>query len=76
MEVVQTYSKDRRIGMVLRYCATHVRQTKGDDTAILVSGSDDFGHFQLLEKPDQDFGEKETAAHKDAVAKLGHIIMS
>ena len=62
--------------MVLRYCATHVRQTKGEDTAILVSGTDDFGHFQLLEKPDQDFGEKETAAHKDAVAKLGHIIMS
>ena len=69
-------SQDRRIGMVLRYCATHVRQTKGEDTAILVSGMDDFGHFQLLEKPDQDFGEKETAAHKDAVAKLGHIIMS
>ena len=69
-------SKDRRIGMVLRYCATHVRQTKGDDTAILVSGSDDFGHFQLLEKPDRDFGEKETATHKDAVTKLGHIIMS
>ena len=69
-------SRDRRIGMVLRYCATNVCQTKGDDTAVLVAGVDDFGHFELLNRPNQDFGEKEIAIHKDAINKLGRIIMS
>ena len=61
---------------MLRYCATHVRQTKEYDTAILVSGTNDFGHFQLLDKPQSDSGLKEIAALKDAVTKLGSIIMS
>ncbi len=69
-------SKDRRIGMVLRYCATRVRQTKGSDTAVLVAGQDDHRNFQLLDKPQQDFGEKETKVHQDATQKLGKIIMS
>lgn len=39
-------SGDRRIGFNAQYIATHVRQTQHDrDTAILVHGSDDFGHF-------------------------------
>ncbi len=69
-------SKNRRIGMVLRYCATHVRQTKGSDTAVLVAGQDDHHNFQLLDRPKQDFGEKETKIHEDAIEKLGKIIMS
>ena len=69
-------SKNRRIGMVLRYCATHVRQTKGSDTAVLVAGQDDYRNFQLLDRPKQDFGEKETKIHQDAIEKLGKIIMS
>ena len=69
-------SKDRRIGMVLRYCASHVRQTKGSDTAVLVAGQDDHLNFQLLDQPQHDFGEKETKIHQDAVQKLGKIIMS
>ena len=69
-------SKDRRIGMVLRYCATHVHQTKGSDTAVLVAGQDDHQNFQLLDRPQQDFGEKETKIHLDATQKLSKIIMS
>jgi len=69
-------SQDRRIGMVLRYCATHVQQTKGSDTAILVAGQDDFGNFELLDEPQRDFGLKETKTHHDAVQKMGKIIMS
>lgn len=39
-------SSDRRIGFNAQYVATHMRQTQHDrDTAILVSGVDDFGHF-------------------------------
>jgi ectoine hydroxylase-related dioxygenase (phytanoyl-CoA dioxygenase family) len=67
---------DRRIGIVLRYCATHVRQTKGSDTAVLVAGKDDYGHFELLNRPVQDFGEAEMAIHGDAVARMGKIIMA
>ena len=62
--------------MVLRYCATHVRQTKGSDTAVLVAGQDEHHNFQLLHRPEQDFGEKETKIHQDAIKKLGKIIMS
>ena len=69
-------SKERRIGMVLRYCATHVRQTKGSDTAVLVSGQDNHHNFQLLDRPQQDFGEKETKIHLGATQKLSKIIMS
>ena len=67
---------DRRIGMVLRFCATQVRQTKGADTAVLVAGEDRFNHFELLPAPQQDFGAAERARHLDAVTKMGEIIMS
>ena len=66
---------DRRIGMVLRFCGTHVRQTKGPDTAVLVAGEDNYGHFELLGPPEQDFGKAASARHADAVAKMGKIIM-
>ena len=53
-------SKDRRIGMVLRYCATDVRQTKAaGDRAILVRGVDSFGHFEMIPRPQVDMGETE-----------------
>jgi ectoine hydroxylase-related dioxygenase (phytanoyl-CoA dioxygenase family) len=65
---------DRRIGMVLRYCASHVYQTKGPDTAVLVTGEDRFNHFKLLPEPKIDFGTAETSRHRDAVEKLHRII--
>ena len=40
-------SNDRRIGLNVQYLAPHVRQTKHDlDSAMLVRGSDRFGHFR------------------------------
>ena len=66
---------DRRIGMVLRLCATHVRQTKGPDTAVLVAGEDRYGHFDLMTAPVEDFGPAETARHAEAVGRMGRIIM-
>ena len=51
---------DRRIGMVLRYCATNVRQTKvAGDRAILVRGEDAYRHFEMIPRPRQDLGEAE-----------------
>ena len=55
-------TSDRRIGMVLRYCATDVRQTKVEgDRAILVKGRDDYGHFEMIPRPNTDMGEEERA---------------
>ncbi|MDQ7251143.1 phytanoyl-CoA dioxygenase family protein [Dongia sedimenti] len=52
----------RRIGFAIRYLPTSVRQTSGmRDTASLVRGRDDFGHFDLEPAPVSDF-------HPDAVA--------
>ena len=68
-------SSDRRIGMVLRFCATHVRQTKGADTAVLVNGVDGYGNFDLLPQPLVDNGEQEQIRHQDAVHKMSRLIM-
>ena len=58
-------TNDRRIGMVLRYCATDVRQTKVDgDSAILVAGVDEYGHFGMIERPVEDMGEAEREMRK------------
>ena len=39
-------SDERRIGFNAQYIATHIRQTQHDgDTALLVCGVDDYGHF-------------------------------
>ena len=70
------HSSDRRIGMVLRFCATHVQQTKGDDTAVLVAGEDAYGHFELLTGPSEDGSETQKALHLDAVKKLNKIVMA
>ena len=48
--------------MVLRYCATDVRQTKVEgDRAILVAGKDNYGHFEMIPRPGTDGGEGERA---------------
>ena len=53
-------TSDRRIGMVLRYCATDVKQTKVDgDRAILVNGVDRYGHFEAIPRPGTDNGDAE-----------------
>ena len=53
-------TSSRRIGMVLRYCATDVRQTKiAGDRAILVRGEDAYGHFEPIPRPHEDLGDAE-----------------
>ena len=47
-------SDDRRIGLNVQYIAPSMRQTKHDrDTAILVAGKDDYGHF-VADSPPRD----------------------
>ena len=51
---------DRRIGMVLRFCATDVRQTKAQgDRAILVKGTDAYRHFEMIPRPRGEPGRAE-----------------
>jgi non-heme Fe2+,alpha-ketoglutarate-dependent halogenase len=50
-----------RIGFAVRYLPTYVRQISGNpDSATLVRGVDEFGHFKLEPAPESDF-------HPDAV---------
>ncbi|MEE2777476.1 MAG: phytanoyl-CoA dioxygenase family protein [Acidobacteriota bacterium] len=68
---------DRRIGLVLRYCAPHVCQTKIErDTATLVAGRDVHGNFDLMDAPTQDMGSAEVDRHRDAVERLSRAILS
>ena len=67
---------DRRIGLVLRYCATHVRQIHiPRDTATLVAGEDRFDHFDLLAPPEEDLGAAALARHRDSVQRMARAIM-
>ena len=67
---------DRRIGMVLRYCATRVKQTKLRDTAVLVHGLDAYDHFDLLPAPEIDAGDEERQRQKDALQRMQRALHS
>ena len=53
-----------RVGFVVRYIPTRVRQTQSDsDSALLVRGVDDFRHFAPERSPDGDFTPSVRAYH-------------
>jgi ectoine hydroxylase-related dioxygenase (phytanoyl-CoA dioxygenase family) len=56
-----------RMGVVLRFIAPWVRQTKGPDSATLVRGADSFGHFEHEPRPDADWSEAAVAAFSAAI---------
>ena len=57
-----------RIGFAIRYVPTHVRQLSPiRDSALLVRGHDEFGHFEHEKSPESDL-------HPDAVAHHGAVI--
>ena len=68
-------SGDRRIGFAIRYLPTHVRQTKGRDSAMLVRGIDQHGHFDLEPRPNADLGERELKAHAAAVDRKIAVLL-
>jgi hypothetical protein len=64
-------SDDRRIGLGISYIPTQVRCTSRTRlTAMLVRGTDRYGHFDDEPRPRIDFGDAERAAHADAVARF------
>jgi ectoine hydroxylase-related dioxygenase (phytanoyl-CoA dioxygenase family) len=67
-------SRDRRIGLAVRYLPAHVRQTKGRDSAMLVRGVDDHGNFDPEPRPRRDLGESELRAHAEAVDRKVRVL--
>jgi non-haem Fe2+, alpha-ketoglutarate-dependent halogenase len=64
-------SADRRIGLGVSYIPTSVRCTSRTRlTAMLVRGTDRYGHFDDEPRPRVDFGAMERAAHADAVGRF------
>ncbi|MEK9672706.1 MAG: phytanoyl-CoA dioxygenase family protein [Rhodospirillaceae bacterium] len=55
---------DRRIGLAVRFTAPHVKQANADgDSAWLVRGQDDYGHFLHETPPDADMSDAALAEH-------------
>lgn len=58
-----------RIGLAVRYFPCHVKQSDGPpQSAILVRGQDDYGHFNSDPIPKTSLGADEIAAHSVAMA--------
>jgi ectoine hydroxylase-related dioxygenase (phytanoyl-CoA dioxygenase family) len=67
-------SDDRRIGLNVQYLATHMRQTKNkSDSAILVRGRDDFGHFAEDIAATSDLDSVAVARQKELQARYRSI---
>ena len=62
-------SRDRRIGLAIRYIPTRVRQTKVRDAASLVRGVDQYNHFDLEPRPRSDMDQAAVAAHIDSIRR-------
>ena len=62
-------SSDRRIGLAIRYIPTYVRQTKVRDAAMLVHGTDKYGHFDGEPRPRADMDAAAVAAHAESVSR-------
>jgi ectoine hydroxylase-related dioxygenase (phytanoyl-CoA dioxygenase family) len=68
-------SSDARIGLVLRLMASNVRQTLGEDTAVLMAGEDRYGHFELLPRPEQDAGDEEQKRQMHSISRKSAILL-
>jgi len=69
-------SDRRRIGFAIRYLPTHVRQTVGPrDSAMLVRGSDAYGHFQPERRPESDLAPAALAHHSEVTRQVASVLM-
>ncbi|MEI7870690.1 MAG: phytanoyl-CoA dioxygenase family protein [Alphaproteobacteria bacterium] len=62
-------STGRRVGIAARFVPTAVRSLKGRESALLVRGSDRYGHFDHEPRPAADLDAAARAAHVAAVEK-------
>lgn len=62
-------SDQRRIGFTIRYVPTYVRQVGVRDTAMLVRGVDEYGHFDPETPPKVDYGAAEIAQRDESLRR-------
>ncbi len=68
-------SKDRRIGISMHYMPTSTKQMVGDwDSAALVRGTDNFGHFAITPRPMKDFDPAAVSFHRKATNATRKIL--
>jgi hypothetical protein len=68
-------SADRRIGYAIRYVPTYVRQISPvRDSATLVRGVDEYGHFDLEEPPAADLDPAACERHAAIMRRSGEIL--
>ena len=65
----------RRVGFAIRYVPTHVSQTSGiRESALLVRGVDEFGHFDHEMSPEADMHPAAVARHKEVIDRQMQIL--
>lgn len=64
------HSDRRRIGYSIRYLPTHVRRLGPRDSAMLVRGVDEYGHFDLEPEPKADYDPAALEVHADVTRKF------
>jgi ectoine hydroxylase-related dioxygenase (phytanoyl-CoA dioxygenase family) len=67
-------SRDRRIGLAIRYIPTYVKQLAGEDGALLVRGVDSHQHFLPEQAPTSDLSADALAQHADSKARSIRIL--
>lgn len=68
-------SEFRRIGFAIRYLPTHIKQISGlSDSATLVRGTDQYGHFKPEPAPKSDFHPDAVAFHAEMLAINDEIL--
>ena len=71
----QNRSDIRRVGFAIRYVPTHVSQTSGiRESALLVRGVDEFGHFDHEQSPEADMHPDAVARHKQVIDRQIQIL--
>ncbi|MEM8923862.1 MAG: phytanoyl-CoA dioxygenase family protein [Actinomycetota bacterium] len=66
---------DRRIGLSLQFMPTRTKQILVDwDFASLVRGTDDYGHFELAPRPEEDFDPVSVEFHQRAGLALRELL--
>src|ERR1700733_5196535 len=69
-------SAKRRIGFAIRYVPTYVRQAAGTrDSATLVRGVDEPGHFEPEQRPEFDMAPAAQAHHADVMGRINQVLM-
>ena len=68
-------AQDRRIGLAVRYIPTHVRQVAvTGDSAALVRGVDDYGHFLNEPRPERDMDPALVVMQAEAAQRQAQIL--